>query len=59
MSYRIQYFYDQRFMDTYMGSRSLRETQTSAAAGLILYGATRADILDMNDKDKVVATVQR
>jgi hypothetical protein len=46
-------------MDTFMGSTSLRETQVSAATGLILYGATSADILDMNDNDKVVATVKR
>ena len=59
MSYRIQYFYDRKFMDTFMGSTSLRETQVSAATGLILYGATSADILDMNDNDKVVATVKR
>jgi hypothetical protein len=59
MSYRIQYFYNRKFMDTFMGSTSLRETQASAAVGLVLYGATSADILDMNNRDKVVATVKR
>jgi hypothetical protein len=59
MSYRIQYFHDGKFMDTFMGSTSLPETRASAVAGLLLHGATSADILDMNDKDKVVATVKR
>ena len=27
--------------------------------GLVLHGATSADILDMNNKDKLVATVKR
>ena len=59
MSYRIQYFHNGKFMDTFMGSKSLPETHASAVAGLILYGATSADILDMNNKDKLVATVKR
>ena len=59
MSYRIQYFHDGKFIDTYMGSKSLPETHASAVAGLILHGATSADILDMNNKDKLVATVKR
>jgi hypothetical protein len=42
-----------------MVSKSLPETHTSAVEGLIVHGATSADILDMNDKDKVVATVRR
>jgi len=53
MSYRIQYFHDGKFIDTFMGSKSLPETHASAIAGLILHGATSADILDMNNKDKV------
>jgi hypothetical protein len=59
MSYRIQYFLDGKFMDTFMGSTSLRETEASAVAGLLVHGATSADILDMNDRDKLVATVKR
>jgi hypothetical protein len=59
MSYRIQYFHNGKFTDTYMGSKSLPETHASAVAGLTLHGATSADILDMNNKDKVVATVRR
>ena len=59
MSYRIQYFYDGKFMDTFMGSKSLSETHASAVAGLILHGATSADILDMNRNDKLVAKVKR
>jgi hypothetical protein len=59
MSYRIQYFHNGKFVDTYMGSKSLHETRASAVAGLVLHRATSADILDMNDKDKVVATVNR
>ena len=59
MSYRIQYFHDGKFMDTFMGSKSLPETRASAVAGLVLHGATSADILDMNNKDKLVATVKR
>jgi hypothetical protein len=59
MSYRIQYFLNGKFIDTFMGSTSLRETEASAVAGLVLHGATSADILDMNNKDKVVATVKR
>jgi len=59
MSYRIQYFHNGKFMDTFMGNKSLPETRASAVAGLILHGATRADILDMNNKDKLVATVKR
>jgi hypothetical protein len=59
MSYRIQYFYDGKFMDTFMGSKSLSETHASAVGGLILHGATSADILDMNRNDKLVATVKR
>jgi hypothetical protein len=46
-------------MDTFMGNKSLPETHASAVAGLVLYGATSADILDMNNKDKLVATVNR
>mgnify|MGYP001283987713 CR=1 FL=1 len=59
MSYRIQYFHDGKFVDTFMGSKSLPETRASAVAGLITHGATSADILDMNNKDKLVATVKR
>ncbi|HEX4106202.1 MAG TPA: hypothetical protein VHX92_08215 [Rhizomicrobium sp.] len=59
MSYRIQYFHDGKFIDTFMGSKSLPETHASAIAGLVLHGATSADILDMNNKDKVVAKVRR
>jgi len=59
MSYRIQYFHNGKFIDTYMGSKSLPETHASAVAGLILHGATSADILDMNNKDKLVATEKR
>jgi len=59
MSYRIQYFLDGKFMDTFMGSTSLRETEANAVAGLLVHGATSADILDMNDRDKLVATVKR
>jgi hypothetical protein len=59
MSYRIQYFYHGKFVDTFMGHKSLPETQEDAIAGLVLYGATSAAILDMNNKDKLVATVQR
>ena len=59
MSYRIQYFLDGRFLDTFMGTKSLSETRANAAAGLALHGATSADILDMSNKDKLVATVTR
>ena len=59
MSYRIQYFHDGKFVDTFMGSKSLPETRASAVAGLITHRATSADILDMNNKDKLVATVKR
>jgi len=59
MSYRIQYFLGGKFMDTFMGSTSLRETEANAVAGLLVHGATSADILDMNDRDKLVATVKR
>ncbi len=59
MSYRIQYFHHGKFMDTFMGHKSLPETHADAIAGLILHGATTANILDMNDKDKLVATVRR
>jgi hypothetical protein len=59
MSYRIQYFHNGKFIDTFMGSKSLPETHASAIAGLALHGATSADILDMNNKDKVVAKVKR
>jgi hypothetical protein len=59
MSYRIQYFHNGKFTDTYMGSTSPAETKATAVAGLLVHGATSADILDMNAKDKVVATVKR
>ncbi len=59
MRYRIQYFYHGRFMDTFMGHRSLPETHADAIAGLVLHGATSAAILDMDDEDKLVATVKR
>ena len=59
MSYRIQYFYHGKFMDTFMGHKSLPETHEDAIAGLVLHGATSAAILDMNNKDKLVAMVQR
>lgn len=59
MSYRIQYFHNGKLFDTYMGSNSLPETRASAVAGMIRHGATSAAILDMSNKDKVVATVSR
>ena len=58
MSYRIQYFYHGKFIDTFMGHKTLPETQADAIAGLVRHGATSAAILDMNNKDKLVATVQ-
>ena len=59
MSYRIQYFRHGKFMDTFMGEKSLSETRTAAVAGLIHHGATSATILDMDNKDKLIATVTR
>ncbi len=59
MSYRIQYFHHGKFMDTFMGGKSLSETRAAAVAGLILYGATSATILDMDNRDKLIATVTR
>jgi hypothetical protein len=59
MSYRIQYFHHGKFMDTFMGHKSLPATREDAVAGLIQHGATSAAILDMNNKDKLVATVTR
>ncbi len=59
MSYRIQYFYHGKFIDTFMGHKSLPETHADAIAGLALHRATSAAILDMNNKDKLVATVTR
>lgn len=59
MSYRIQYFYHGKFIDTFMGHKSLPETHADAIAGLALHCATSAAILDMNNKDKLIATVQR
>ena len=59
MSYRIQYFHHGKFIDTFMGHKSLPETHADAVAGLILHGATTATILDMNNKDKLVVTVRR
>jgi hypothetical protein len=59
MSYRIQYFLHGKFKDTFMGHKSLPETYADAVAGLILHGATTAVILDMNNKDKLVARVTR
>jgi len=59
MSYRIQYFNDGKFTDTYMGGTSLAKSRATAIAGLLLHEATTADILDMNDRDKVVVTVRR
>ena len=59
MVYRIQYFRHGKFMDTYLGNKSLPDTRAEAVAGLTLHNADTADILDMNDKDKRVATVTR
>jgi hypothetical protein len=59
MSYRIQYFFDGKFMDTFMGHKSLPDTRAEAVAGLALHGATKATILDMSNGDKLVATVER
>jgi hypothetical protein len=59
VSYRIQYFHHGKFMDTFMGGKSLSETRAAAVAGLILYGATSATILDMDNRDKLIATVTR
>jgi hypothetical protein len=59
MSYRIQYFYHGKFMDTLMGHKSLPETHADATAGLILHGATSAAILDTNDKHKLVEMLTR
>ncbi len=59
MVYRIQYFSRGKFVDTFAGHKSLPDTRTDAAAGLILHNADTATILDMSDKDKLVATVTR
>jgi hypothetical protein len=59
MSYRIRYFHHGKFLDTFMGHKSLPDTRADATAGLVLHGATSAVILDMNDKDRQVATVTR
>jgi hypothetical protein len=59
MSYRIQYFLHGKFMDTYMGHKSLPETHAEAVAGLVQHGADTATILDMSNRDKLVATVKR
>ena len=59
MSYRIQYFYHGKFIDTFMGHKSLPETHADAIAGLARHGATSAAILDMDNKDRLVVTVRR
>jgi hypothetical protein len=59
MSYRIQYFLNGKFLQTFCGRKSLPETRADAVAGLILHGATTAAILDMNNKDRLIATVER
>ena len=46
-------------MDTFLGNKSLPDTRAEAIAGLALHKADTAAILDMNDKDKLVATVTR
>ena len=46
-------------MDTFLGNKSLPDTRAEAVAGLIQHNADTAAILDMNDKDKLVATVTR
>jgi hypothetical protein len=59
MVYRIQYFRNGKFMDTFCGTKSLSDTRAEAADGLILHNADTAAILDMGNKDKLVATVTR
>ena len=59
MVYRIQYFRDGKFMDTFLGNKSLPDTRAEAVAGLIQHKADTAAILDMNDRDRLVATVTR
>ena len=59
MSYRIQYFLNGKFLQTFCGRKSLSDTRADAAAGLILHGATSATILDMGNKDRLIATVER
>jgi hypothetical protein len=59
MSYRIQYFLNGKFLQTYCARKSLSETRADALAGMILYGATSATILDMGNKDRLIATVER
>jgi hypothetical protein len=59
MVYRIQYFRHGKFMDTFLGNKSLPDTRAEAIAGLALHKADTAAILDMNDKDRLVATVTR
>jgi hypothetical protein len=59
MVYRIQYFRNGKFMDTVCGSRSLPDTRAEAAEGLIQYNADTATILDMGNKDRLIATLTR
>lgn len=59
MVYRIQYFRHGKFMDTFLGHKSLPDTRADAVAGLVLHNADTASILDMSDKDRLVATVTR
>jgi hypothetical protein len=59
MVYLIQYFRNGKFMDTYCGTKSLSGTRAEAADGIILHNADTPAILDMGNKDKLVATVTR
>jgi hypothetical protein len=59
MVYRIQYFRQGKFMDTFLGNKSLPDTRAEAIAGLVQHNADTATILDMNDKDRLVATLTR
>ena len=59
MGYRIRYFRETGFVEDCHWDKSLLEAQMAATDWLVLHCAQTAAILDMEQKDKLVATVNR
>ena len=59
MGYCIRYLRDGVYRDDFHWDKSLAEARAASADWLVLYGADHASILDMENKQKLVATVSR